>query len=181
MTIPCPEPVSERRREMMMTAGLVGSVSSLHRLESGTHLGAHDIFGYVDSNDVAGVQGLLTTERGPIYDVRYARNAEPLFATNFIKPDFDGCKRSFCFFWTEVEGSRVGLHAAYFFIRLSLPVAGVALGGRAGGATNANSQTISYQQANAVVLRNSSTLSELDLMPDPEQGSGFNSLSCQII
>lgn len=84
---------------MMMTAGLVGSVSSLHRLESGTHLGAHDIFGYVDSNDVACVQGLLTTERGPIYDVRYARNAEPLFATNFTKPDFDGCKRSFWIFF----------------------------------------------------------------------------------
>ncbi|KAK5654577.1 hypothetical protein OQA88_7206 [Cercophora sp. LCS_1] len=51
-----------------------------HRLETGTPSGAHNIFGYIDRGDAAGVQRLLSTKRGSIYDVRYARNVSPLFA-----------------------------------------------------------------------------------------------------
>lgn len=85
MAMPCPEPVGERGGEMMMVAaGLISvtrSVSSFHRLETGIPSSAHNIFGYIDRNGAAGVQRLLATKRGPIYDVRYAQNASPLFAS----------------------------------------------------------------------------------------------------
>ncbi|KAK3344494.1 ankyrin repeat-containing domain protein [Lasiosphaeria hispida] len=51
-----------------------------HRLGSGRPSDAHNIFGYIDRDDVEGVKRLLHERRGSIYDVRYARNVSPLFA-----------------------------------------------------------------------------------------------------
>ncbi|KAK0652418.1 ankyrin repeat-containing domain protein [Cercophora newfieldiana] len=51
-----------------------------HHLPTGVPGAAHNIFGYIDRNDIDGVKRLLSTRQASVHDVRYSRNVSPLFA-----------------------------------------------------------------------------------------------------
>lgn len=49
-------------------------------LPTGVPEAAHNIFGYIDRNDINGVKRLLSTRQASVHDVRYSRNVSPLYA-----------------------------------------------------------------------------------------------------